>query len=90
MTTAFAIFCDNEPIGREYVIGEPDRWLTFPTEREAHLDIIDDLEEHIRQFKAGEREYDAIDFLPSCHPEQVTIHPDRSITTTGGTTFPPP
>lgn len=35
-------------------------WTTFETEREAQLDLVEDLEEHIRQFKAGERDFDEI------------------------------
>lgn len=36
------------------------RWDTYKTEREAQLEIIDDLEIHIQQFKDGEREFDEI------------------------------
>lgn len=50
---------DNIPVG---MTTENDRtsWSTFETEREAQLEIVEDLEEHIRQFKAGEREFDEI------------------------------
>lgn len=47
------------PIG--FVTGENStEWLTFDTEREAQLEIIDDVEEYIVQFKAGERDFDAV------------------------------
>ena len=80
----FAIFCDTicqgtVPVGTVQENDGPPQWLTFDTEREAELDIIDDLEEHIRQFREGEREFDAVPVDLFVLP--VTLHPDGSLST---------
>jgi hypothetical protein len=84
----WAIFSGSlGPVGR--VTGgekdEPDKWLLFDTEHEVQLDILDDLEEHIRQFKEGEREYDMIDMPPSFYPQRVQAYADGSISADGVT-----
>jgi len=88
----FMVFCDticdgDVPLGVESVEGEPDKWVVFDTEREAQLDLIDDLEEAIRQFKEGEREYEEIvndNFILA-----VEVHADGSISTDTAT-YPAP
>lgn len=85
-TKGYAIFCSTLcegeiPVGCISEDGQPDRWQTFDTEREAQLEIVEDLEEHIRQFKDGDRDYDEIDMPPNCYTQLVTIHPDGSIST---------
>jgi hypothetical protein len=88
----FAIFCDtlcqgSVPVGLLHEEGQPTRWLTFDTEREAQLDIVDDIEEHIRQFREGEREFE--DLSVDLYIVPVTVYPDGSISTESET-FPPP
>jgi hypothetical protein len=82
----WAIFTGSDgPVGR--VTGgekdEPDEWMLFDTEREAQIDILDDLEEHVRQFKEGERDYDMIDMPPSCYAQEVLAYPDGSVEVKG-------
>lgn len=88
----FAIFCDTlcqgrVPVGTVTEQGKPTKWSTFATERQAQLEIVDDFEEHLRQFKAGERGFDEI--VPDCYVQAVTLHPDGSLSTEDGH-FPPP
>lgn len=85
----FALFCDGEPVGTVQEGDGPVRWETFATEREAQLEIIEDVEEHIRQFKAGEREYDEIVMPPDCYAQDVTLHPDGSLSTADDDFEPP-
>lgn len=87
----FAIFCDTT--SQPTIIGTTEdaagrRWLTFETEREAQLDIVEDLEEHIRQFKEGERGYDEVPLNFFVLP--VTLHADGSISTEFHGDFPRP
>lgn len=60
--------------------------VTYATEREAQLEIVDDLQERLRQFIAGERTFDdavAIEnlILP------VDVWPDGSISIEDGSVF---
>jgi hypothetical protein len=89
----FVLACDTlcqgvVPVGTIHEDGQPQKWLTFETEREAQLEIIDDIEEHIRQFRDGEREFEEIAFNDT-FVMPATLHPDGSITTEHAT-YPPP
>jgi hypothetical protein len=87
----FVIFCNmlggDEPVGTVTEEGEPAQWELFATEREAQLSIVDDLEEHIRQFVTGDRAYDEIP--TGLYVVAVTRHPDGSLSTEGGEFGPP-
>lgn len=85
----FALFLQDEPCGTVQEGDGPERWETFATEREAQLEIIDDLEEYIRQFKAGEREFDEIPMPADCYVQAVTLFPDGSLGV-DGVNFQPP
>lgn len=61
-------------------------YVTYATERDAQVEIIDDLKERIRQFMAGEREFeDAIAVEEFILP--VDVWPDGSISTEDGSVF---
>ncbi len=64
-------------------------WLVFDTEREAQLDIIDDIEEHIRQFRNEEREFNEIAF-DDLFVVEVDLHEDGALSTADYGNFPPP
>jgi hypothetical protein len=85
----FALFSGGEPVGTVTEEGKPTQWETFATAREAQLEILGDLEEHIRQFKAGERDYDEIVMPPDCYAQEVTLHPDGGLVTEDGEFEPP-
>lgn len=60
--------------------------VTYATEREAQLEMIDDLQERLRQFIAGEREFDdAITVEDFILP--VAVWPDGSISLEDGSVF---
>lgn len=87
------IFCDTIlsgvlPLGRVSEEGQPDKWDVYHTEREAQLEIIDDLEEYIRQFKAGERGYEEI--ANDAFVLAVDLYPDGSILTETSNYYPAP
>lgn len=78
--------CDGEvPTGLVHEEGQPDKWLTFDTEREAQLELVDDMEEYIRQFKDGEREYDDIFVNNENSVERVVVNADGTVTYNGKT-----
>lgn len=60
--------------------------VTYATEREAKLEIVDDLQERLRQFIAGERDFEEAiaieDFILS-----VDAWPDGSISLQNGSVF---
>lgn len=56
--------------------------VTYETEREAQLEIVDDLQERLRQFLAGERDFeDATCIEDFVLP--VAVWPEGSITVNG-------
>lgn len=60
--------------------------MTYATEREAQLVIVDDIQERLRQFIAGERDFDdAIAVEDFVLP--VNVWPDGSISTEDGRVF---
>lgn len=60
--------------------------VTYATEREAQLEIVDDLQERLRQFLAGERDFaDAITVEDFILP--VDLWPDGSISIEDGSMF---
>jgi hypothetical protein len=84
---AFAIFEDtvfqgNIPTWRD----EHGVIITYPTEREAQIEIAEMLMEQLRQFLAGHRDFDDArttgDFILS-----VKVWPDGTIETEGGRRF---
>jgi hypothetical protein len=83
----FVLFCrmlgKDEPTGTIHEDDKPPAWDTYDTEREAQLEILDVIEEHIRQFRAGEREFDEIDF-DSFYPVPATLHADGTLSTEDG------
>src|ERR1051325_7429410 len=80
VATAYAIYIDTFfqgriPIERD----ENDRPVAYATERDAQLEIADVTIERLRQFLAGERDFeDAITVEEYVEP--VDLHPDGSIT----------
>ena len=62
------------------------RCVVLATEREAQLEIVDDLQLRLEQFLAGERDFDdAITVEEYVVP--VTVHPDGVITDEDGNCF---
>ena len=60
--------------------------ITYATQREAQIEIAEDLAERLRQFLAGERDFDdAITIEEFILP--VDVWPDGSISTEVGTIF---
>lgn len=60
--------------------------VTYATEREAQLEIVDDLQERLRQFMAGERDFDdAIIVEDFILP--VNVWPDGAILTEDDAVF---
>jgi len=63
-----------------------NRPITYATERQAQLEIVDDLQERLCQFVAGERDFeDAIAIEDFILP--VDVWPDGSISTEDGSIF---
>jgi hypothetical protein len=66
--------------------GEDNYPIIYTTELEAQREIADDLMEHLRQFMAGERDFDDAttieDFILP-----VNVWPDGSISTEDGSIF---
>jgi hypothetical protein len=60
--------------------------ITYATEREAQLEIVDDLQERLRQFIAGERPFDDAVFVEE-FILPVDLWPDGSISTEDGSVF---
>lgn len=83
----FVLFCRmlgrDEPSGTVHEDGKPPAWDTYETEREAQLEILDGIEEHIRHFRAGVREFDEIDF-DSFYVVPATLHADGTLSTENG------
>jgi hypothetical protein len=84
--TRYTLFLQEEPVATESEEGQPPKWLTFATEREAQLEIIGDAEEYIRQFKAGERDFD---IWPEFYVRKVRLLDDGTLVTEDAE-FPPP
>ena len=63
----------NIPDKEVAVHDENEMPVTFATEREARLESLCELEEHIAQFKAGERDYDWIMFQTEEYVEVVGL-----------------
>ncbi len=84
---AFAIFITTVCEGTIPAWGDKDGLpITYATERDAQLEIIDDLQERLRQFIAGERDFaDAITVEQFILP--VDVSADGSITTEDGSVF---
>ena len=68
--------------------GEDDKFVVFQTELEAQKEIADNAITRLRQFIAGDRDFDdAITVEEYVVP--VTVFPDGSFTDETGTTFGP-
>lgn len=59
--------------------------LVYKTERAAFLEIIDEIEEHIRQFKMGERDFHSINFGEEESVAAVTVAENGDMTFEDGT-----
>lgn len=60
--------------GKEVAVHDDDNMpVTFATAHEAGLESLCELEEHIRQFKAGYRDYDGIMFQREEYVEEVGL-----------------
>ena len=85
-TPRFALFriCGTKEIA---VHDENEMPVTFATEREALLESLEEVEEHIRQFKAGERAYEEIVFQPEEFVEVVEVGEDGVVYDACGASF---
>jgi hypothetical protein len=68
-------FCLFRNIGEKEVAAHDENCLpvTFATEREALIEALSELEEHIAQFKCGSRNYDEIMFNCDEYVEPVMV-----------------
>ncbi len=57
------------------------RVVVHAKERDAQLEIIDCIEEEIRQFRAGERAFDELSFISQDWVDPATLHADGRVTT---------
>jgi hypothetical protein len=62
-------FCPDKQVAWH---DEKNMPVTYATEREAYMESIDTLEEGIRQFKEGTRDYEEIE-IPDDWPEPVEV-----------------
>jgi hypothetical protein len=62
--------------------------VVYATEREAQLEIVDDLQLRLEQFLAGERDFDDAITVEEC-VLPVSVHPDGVITDENGNVFGP-
>lgn len=85
-TPRFALF---RTIGEKEIAvhDENEMPVTFATEREAQLESLDELEEHIAQFKDGTREFDAIMFQSDEFVEAVDVDADGTVHDKFGNSF---
>lgn len=84
---AFAIFITTICEGTMLAWYDENGWpVTYQSEREAQLEIVDDLLERLRQFEVGERDfYDAVCIEEFILP--VDVWPDGSIVIEDGVVF---
>jgi hypothetical protein len=60
--------------------------VTYATKHEAYMESIDTLEEGIRQFKEGHRDYEDIE-VPKDWPEEVSVDSEGLVTASNGQVF---
>ncbi len=85
--SAFCVFFTTECEGTVPAWNDAQGWpVIYSTEREAQIEIVDDLQDRLLQFIAGEREFgDAITIEEFVLP--VEVWPDGSISTEDGSVF---
>jgi hypothetical protein len=85
--SAYCIFVNALCEGTVPLWRDEHGWpVLYASEREAQLEIVDDLQERLRQFVAGERDFaDAVTIEEFILP--VDISPDGSISTEDGLVF---
>ncbi len=76
------------PVMRTSDEADSPAWFIFETEREAQLEVAEDVEEHIQQFKNGEREFGEIDFADTIILPVILREDGWMVTETQE--FPPP
>lgn len=85
---AYAIYIDTLCQGRVAIErDDKNQPVSYATERDAQLEIADVTIDRIRQFIAGERDYDDAMTVEE-YVEAVDLHPDGSITDEYGNTYP--
>jgi hypothetical protein len=89
MRPGFCIYINTFCQGPVPVVSDGEnRYVVFATEREAQLEIVDNLQTRLQQFLDGERDYeDAIEVEEYVVP--VTVQPDGVITDEDGHAFGP-
>jgi hypothetical protein len=87
LRSAYCIFITTLCEGTVPVWYDYSGWpVTYVTEREAQLEVADDLQERLRQFVAGERDFDdAVTIEEFVLP--VVVWRDGSVSVEGGPTF---
>lgn len=74
--------------GKVVAGSEEGRPAVYKTARDAWLSVVDITEDHIDQFKKGEREFDQIDFLTEWNVVPVTVLKGGTITCSDGVIWP--
>ena len=85
-TPRFALFrCIGE---KEIAVHDENEMpVTFATLREAQIESLDEIKEHIAQFEAGEREFDEITFQTDEFAEPVDVDADGTVHDMFGNSF---
>lgn len=88
LRTGFCIFIDTFCQGPVPSVSDENGYIVFATELEAQREIVDHQLTRLRQFLAGERDYeDAIEVEEYVVP--VTVQPDGKIVDADGNCFGP-
>jgi hypothetical protein len=79
MNTGYAIFIDALAEGHVPLVrGEGNKPIIFPTERDAQIEIVDNLQTRLQEFLDGERDFeDAVEVEE--YVVKVQVLPDGSI-----------
>lgn len=74
------------PVGTTWDEDDNTSWLTFKTEREAQLEIVDDIEIYIQQFKEKLCDFEQIRSV-TMFAAPAWLNPDGSLTSEFGTHY---